>query len=123
VKVWRGKNDPSYVRVYELHGADNEGRQLNARRVIDQIMAVGPAQAARNYGRLTHRCSICGRKLTNALSCKLHIGPVCGGRFYPYDGDWGLIKLEASMWLAERGIDPRAELPRGVDLEALEVTA
>jgi hypothetical protein len=41
-----------------------------------------PEQAAVAYGRRFGICSCCGRELTNALSIKLGIGPICRGKFF-----------------------------------------
>lgn len=121
VKVWRGTNDPTFVRVYRLASkmSDDHGEELNTKTYLARIVAVSPAIAATNYGRLTTKCSQCRRRLTNALSRKLNIGPVCGGRFYEGDS-WNYIKLEASMWLVRHGINPNEDLPDDVDLTALE---
>lgn len=40
-----------------------------------------PYTAAVEYGRLTGRCSICNRTLSNEESVKLGIGPVCRAKF------------------------------------------
>lgn len=40
-----------------------------------------PYTAAVEYGRLTGRCSICDRTLSNEESVKLGIGPVCRAKF------------------------------------------
>jgi hypothetical protein len=40
-----------------------------------------PYGAAVQYGRLTGRCSICDRTLSNAKSIELGIGPVCKAKF------------------------------------------
>jgi len=122
VKVWRGSRDASYVRVYVLEGIDEQGTELPTRQMLARIIATGPAKAARDYGRLTTRCSSCARKLTNALSRKLNIGPVCGGRFYDHE-NWEMIKLEATTWLIAHGIDPKADLPLHIDLTAMEEQA
>jgi hypothetical protein len=72
------------------------------------------------YGRLTHRCSRCNADLTNALSAKLNIGPVCGKYWHPDEAEWTRIKADARAWLRDRGIDPTVDLPDNVDLTALE---
>jgi hypothetical protein len=116
VKVWRGKHNSSYVKTYLVHG-DNES-PVNTRQTLDEIIAAGPADAARRYGRLIRKCSFCSRRLTNALSRYLCIGPVCGGHHYE-ESAWGDMKREARNWLLEHGIDPLEDLPEDVDLDAL----
>jgi hypothetical protein len=115
VKVWRGRN-PNYVKTYLVHG-DNES-QVNTRQTLNEIIAAGPAIAARRYGRLIRKCSFCSRRLTNALSRYLCIGPTCGHHHYE-EAAWGDLKREARDWLLERGIDPLEDLPEDVDLDAL----
>jgi hypothetical protein len=44
--------------------------------------AVRPLAAAVAYGRATGRCSCCGRPLTNDVSIRLGIGPICRGRYF-----------------------------------------
>ncbi|QXV73983.1 hypothetical protein [Rhizobium phage RHEph12] len=43
-------------------------------------VAADPKAAAIAYGRETGRCCMCGIELTNAVSIRLGIGPICGGR-------------------------------------------
>jgi len=40
-------------------------------------IAANPLEAAVRYGRKTGTCACCGRKLDNALSIELGIGPIC----------------------------------------------
>jgi hypothetical protein len=42
-----------------------------------------PMQATQNFGRKTGNCSCCGKLLTNPLSVKLGIGPICRGNWFP----------------------------------------
>jgi hypothetical protein len=122
-RVWRPKDNPKVVRCYLLESdEDEDGAQVNTLQTLNAIIAAGPAVAARSYGARTGKCSICSRRLSNALSRKLRIGPVCLGRFYEED-DAALQRLEASMWRRDQGIDPKADLPRSIDLEALEAVA
>jgi hypothetical protein len=46
-----------------------------------KAVCADPHAAAVAYGHLTSSCSCCGRELTNPLSVKLGIGPICRGRF------------------------------------------
>lgn len=46
-------------------------------------LAASPIKAAKEYGRLTGRCSCCGRTLTDKRSVELGIGPIC-------ESKWGI---------------------------------
>lgn len=46
-------------------------------------IAASPMEAARKYGHDTGNCSCCGKKLTDAKSVEMGIGPVCAKK-------WGL---------------------------------
>jgi hypothetical protein len=48
-----------------------------------KVIAANPKDAAVRYGRLTGRCSCCGRKLTDPVSVANGIGPIC-------EAGWGL---------------------------------
>lgn len=43
--------------------------------------AANPHESAKAYGAKTGSCSCCGRELTNRLSIKLGIGPICRDKF------------------------------------------
>ncbi len=74
-----------YIRTTEgeylgkLVGCNYSGRPAPA---LAQI-AADPRGEAIKYGRLTSRCSCCGKLLTNDDSIKLGIGPICAAK-------WGL---------------------------------
>lgn len=55
-------------------------RGLKAVRPIMEKIAEDPRAAAQKYGQEIGRCCICGRTLTNAISRRYGIGPVCAGR-------------------------------------------
>lgn len=121
-RVWRGTRNKSVVRVYVLHGPDEDrvpGR-LAELGVLSKIDAAGPREAAIRYGREIGECSSCGLRLTNALSRELGIGPVCGGRFYADKADWTAVKKQARTDLRARGIDPEADLPDDVPARSHE---
>ena len=40
-----------------------------------------PQEAAKDYGRLTGKCCVCSRMLTDPVSIEAGIGPICSGRF------------------------------------------
>ena len=50
-----------------------------ARETADELLAIDsdPVGKAREHGRLTGRCSICGRELTDPISVERGIGPIC----------------------------------------------
>lgn len=50
-----------------------------AARVI--AVAADPHKAAKAYGTKTGSCSCCGRELTNGISVKLGIGPICRDKY------------------------------------------
>lgn len=41
-----------------------------------------PLDAAIRYGRISGTCSCCGRRLDNAESIKLGIGPICRAKYF-----------------------------------------
>lgn len=49
----------------------------NVRLILSKILADGPENAMRRYGHELGVCGSCRRTLTNELSRKLGIGPVC----------------------------------------------
>lgn len=63
-------------RFRPVAGCDLE----TARAIV--AAAVDPLAAAVAYGRATGRCSCCGRPLTNDVSIRLGIGPICRGRYF-----------------------------------------
>ena len=74
----------------DAHQGKVEGVEFKAVRdaspdTLDRLRAIAanPMEAAVRYGRLTGRCSCCGRKLTNKASIAAGIGPICAE-------NWGL---------------------------------
>lgn len=45
------------------------------------VMGDGIEVALRNYGRVTNNCGLCGRQLTEEVSVKSGVGPICAQRF------------------------------------------
>lgn len=45
------------------------------------IIAANPSEAASNYGKKTGKCSCCGRELTDPVSVKMGIGPICAEKW------------------------------------------
>jgi hypothetical protein len=48
---------------------------------MEQILKDGLDAAVLHYGRLTNNCGCCGRQLTEKLSVKSGIGPICAERY------------------------------------------
>ena len=65
-----------------VEGKFHAGRNANAgtRAALERI-AQDPKGAAITYGRLTGRCSCCGRLLTKHASVEAGIGPICATRW------------------------------------------
>lgn len=60
-----------------------KSRECNAELEAGVLDACAkPEEAAVAYGKRFGTCSCCGRQLTNALSIKLGIGPICRGKFF-----------------------------------------
>lgn len=51
-------------------------------------IAANPLEAAKAYGKLTGKCSCCGRQLTDHVSIALGIGPICAEK-------WGFMGSDA----------------------------
>lgn len=69
-----GKIDPTG----KLHGF-----KVSAEMKADLMEVLeNPLEAAVKYGRLTGRCSCCGRRLDNKISIDLGIGPICRAKFF-----------------------------------------
>lgn len=49
--------------------------------VLAALEAFGHLEAAKLYGKITGRCSICGTQLTNPQSIEAGIGPICAKKF------------------------------------------
>ena len=52
----------------------------NLYSVLERIVADGPEEASKRYGRELGHCGVCGRTLTNPESIERGIGPVCAGK-------------------------------------------
>ena len=54
-----------------------------ARETAEELLAIDedPVGKAREHGRLTGQCSICGRRLTDPVSVERGIGPICIDRW------------------------------------------
>lgn len=74
--------DGSYI------GKIKDGRFMRSRDCSDELFEAvidackAPEEAAVAYGMMFGSCSCCGKTLTNALSIKLGIGPICRGKFF-----------------------------------------
>lgn len=87
-----GANSKNPGALYVTEGERYLGKVLGGRflKVRDcrdeqeqQIVALinDPAGAAEAYGKLTGRCCVCNRELTNEVSVERGIGPVCAENF------------------------------------------
>lgn len=63
----------------KIMGTDYKPVRDAAAATYDALLriAASPLEAAVRYGRVTGTCACCGRKLDNALSVELGIGPIC----------------------------------------------
>ncbi len=52
-------------------------------KVEEQLRKIcaDPLEAAKEYGRITGTCGVCGKKLENPESVAAGIGPICAGKF------------------------------------------
>lgn len=72
-----------FVKLLVAHGGfggDLREQRLpiaNQRTISERIESAGPEMAMRRFGHELGVCGHCGRNLTNDLSIKLGIGPVC----------------------------------------------
>ncbi len=73
------KQDDGDIYMGKVLGVEFQASRDTTPGTIDRLQAIAaePLEAAIRYGRLTGRCSCCGRKLTNKKSIELGIGPIC----------------------------------------------
>lgn len=111
-RVARGTRNPDRVWLHVQHGPSESEVPFSwaGYRAILGAIAAEAREAAIRYGREIGACSTCGKRLTNALSRELGIGPVCGGRFYAQEGEWKATKDTARKSLRQRGIDPDSDV-------------
>ena len=72
--IWYGRID--------LNGSLNASQRMS--RAIEEVIARiadDPETVAVEYGRMTNRCSFCGRDLNNEVSVELGFGPVCARKY------------------------------------------
>lgn len=72
--IWYGRID--------LNGSLNASQRMS--RAIEEVIARiadDPETVAVEYGRMTNRCSFCGRDLNNEVSVSLGYGPVCAKKY------------------------------------------
>lgn len=60
----------------------SKGLDTAEKNFLQEVIAA-PETAAMKEGRVTGICCCCGRTLTNPVSVKLGIGPVCRGYYFP----------------------------------------
>jgi hypothetical protein len=58
------------------------GARLRKEDLLDLLRRIeaNPLEIAKEYGKRTGICCVCGAELTNEESVQLGIGPICGGR-------------------------------------------
>lgn len=78
-------------------------RQTEAKEAVKRIIRFGIGNAAALYGNKIGRCSKCHIRITNRISRRLGIGPVCGGHYYE---DWEKRVNTARTALISEGLDP-----------------
>jgi len=71
--------------------------------LIKRIVRFGVGNAAAMYGNKVGKCSKCHTRITNRISRRLGIGPVCGGHYYE---DWEERVNTARTELRALGLDP-----------------
>lgn len=76
--------------IYVKHEGQYLGKMLGGRflaqctqEALDQVLGIAadPLGKAIEHGRLTGRCAICNRKLTDEDSTDRGIGPICASKF------------------------------------------
>lgn len=72
-----------YVGKIDPTGAFTKSRDCEANDVESlTAIAVDPLAAARESGKLTGRCSCCGRELSDPVSIQNGIGPICEAKYF-----------------------------------------
>jgi hypothetical protein len=106
-QVWRGTKygKPDLIKVYVQHGPDDSELPCRTAMVICKlIIHQGVLECAQRYGREIGSCYRCGHRLTNRISRKLGIGPICGNRDFG-DRFKGLEEIARAEIIRE-GFDP-----------------
>lgn len=79
-KVWVGDRGGWNVQMYVSDDLNRVEMNYATKIWVLGKIAKNPEKAARRFGKKFGKCSICSRGLTNDLSRKLGIGPVCRTR-------------------------------------------
>lgn len=110
-RVYRHKNNKRFVKVY-IKAGPNEYEQpfVKAKLILKVIYRAGIGEAAIRYGKELGCCSKCGTELTNRVSRRLRVGPICGGRIFP---DWQERVRRVRQACLDEGLDPDEALPPG----------
>lgn len=84
-KTWNDRfaaEMPDWYGRIELDGSlTMSGRMTLGIETVLARIAEDPETVAVEYGRLTNRCSFCGRDLNNEVSVELGYGPVCAKKY------------------------------------------
>lgn len=77
------KDTGAYLGKIDGTGRFSPSRDCVAENV-DALRVIGadPLAAARESGKLTGRCSCCGRELSDPISIQNGIGPICEQKFF-----------------------------------------
>lgn len=78
----KSDNGGEYLGKIDANNVFRPTREAND-SVAEALLRIAsaPAEAAVRYGRLTGRCSCCGRELTDPVSVENGIGPICASKF------------------------------------------
>lgn len=107
-QVWRPKDNPNVFRLYVMFGPYEGAVQGRAVAPIMRKINADVRAAAIRFGMEIGSCSNCGRRLTNHISRRLGIGPICGGRMF--GDEFKPMIGEARAELLLEGIDPEEEI-------------
>lgn len=106
-RVWRDRMETKVV-LYRIIGPDSKiVHYETAAPIMKRIIEYGVLKSASLYGESIGACSVCHRRLTNRLSRRLGIGPVCGGRL---GEGWEALVTERRREIEAEGLDPDEEV-------------
>lgn len=87
-----------------------------ARRAVLEAIAANPAECAREYTKLTGRCTCCTRELINAESIEASMGPICSGKFGRMYG----VTILGETYVEKPKRAKKAAAPVVIEAEVLE---
>jgi hypothetical protein len=96
--------DGGYRLLLRIAGPNEHPiRMHETKDIVKSIIRFGIGNAAALYGNKVGKCSKCHTRITNRISRRLGIGPVCGGHYYE---DWDERVNTARTELRALGLDP-----------------